>query len=215
MEFLKNFVMAALVFGLCYAAWQNQCNRTPTTASVSREEAVPAPTNSAASAQVSSTAPAPPAPPVPAAAPVPPPPVKIEMPKPNSNGFARLIWTTNLDPNSVVIVAPLNCPSLSSRKADALAQQLIKLGIPTVRTDTYRYDSPFVLMKFERTDSEIAASNAKIDAEFKVMGETLKIASRPEIFIRGNMVMMQANPSVSQVVAEYRSKTDPKSSASK
>jgi hypothetical protein len=214
MEFLKNFVLATLAFGLCYVAWQKQSNRTPSMASVSGDAAVPESTNSSASHPVSSAAPAPQAPAAAPVAPTPQPPVKLEMPKTNANGFARLIWPTNLDPNSVVIVAPLNCPSLPSRKADALAQQLTNMGISNKRTDSFGLQSPNPRID-GLTQSQINALQAKMDAEIKLIDAMIKAASKPTIFIRGNMVMMQANPSVSQVVAEYRKKPSPKSSASK
>src|SRR5919198_4039076 len=55
------------------------------------------------------------------------------------NGFVSVIMPEGASKNTVMIFAPLNCPSAGAQRADALASELTGRGIPNVRSDTYRF----------------------------------------------------------------------------
>jgi hypothetical protein len=105
----------------------------------------------------------------------------------DSNGFVPIVAASDTPPNTAVILAALNCPSAQAQRADAMAAKLHQLGIPNMRASNYslsgitREQMPMV----EQTSAVLG-------------GEV------PIVIING---MAKANPSISEVVAEYRNRT--------
>lgn len=102
------------------------------------------------------------------------------------NGFIPVTVPDAARAGSVVIYAPLNCPSHEARRADALADELGRLGIPVVRSSSFSL-----------------ALNNPSKAEMASIERTTAIiqAAAPAVFLKG---MGKSNPSLDEVVAEYR-----------
>jgi hypothetical protein len=102
----------------------------------------------------------------------------------DSNGFVSVIMPDDAPRNTVLIFAALNCPSAQAKRANAMATQLTQMGIPTQRTSNYS------AARLTRDQMPILArTNA-------VMGGEI-----PIVLING---VAKANPSVDEVVSEYR-----------
>ncbi len=101
------------------------------------------------------------------------------------NGFIGVVMPAGVPGNSVVILAPVNCPSDAAQRADALAARLSDLGIPNVRGSSYsvNIDNP--------TREQDAAMKRAVSV---LEGEI------PAVFLNG---MGKSNPTVEEVVAEY------------
>jgi hypothetical protein len=103
----------------------------------------------------------------------------------SANGFIDAAMPDGAKPGTVLVFAPVNCPSEAAQRADALAEQLTRLGIPTVRSSSYSASvtSPSAEQR-ERVERAVSVIQGEI----------------PAVFING---MAKANPSVDEVVAEY------------
>ena len=86
--------------------------------------------------------------------------------------------------DSVLILAPLNCPREGARRADALTQRLHELGIPAVRSNHYSI-------------ARVTPDNAP---NVNRAAEVLKSNVIPVVFVNGRA---KANPTSDEVVAEY------------
>ncbi len=104
----------------------------------------------------------------------------------SQNGFISVIMPDGAAANSVVILAPLNCPSDAAQRADALSARLTELGIPNVRSSSF--------------SANIAAPT---DEQSAAMKRSISILNGdiPAVFLRG---MGKANPTAAEVAAEYR-----------
>jgi len=102
------------------------------------------------------------------------------------NGFLPVPMPEGTPPNTVLVFAPLNCPKEGARRAEALSRKLTELGIRNIRTA--RYDA----VSF--TPSEEQMQNFK--RLNKVMTGEIPIA-----LVNG---MGKANPSIDELVSEYR-----------
>jgi hypothetical protein len=100
---------------------------------------------------------------------------------PDAHGFVPVAMADGAQPNTVIILAPLNCPSDAAQRAESLARRLGELGVPHVRANSY---------EFSNADPAVTARTVKI-----LEGQI------PAVIVDG---MGQANPSAEQVVAEYR-----------
>lgn len=102
------------------------------------------------------------------------------------NGFVSAAMPDGVGENTVVILAPVNCPSDAAQRADALAAELTRMGIPNVRSSSYA---------------------ANINDPTPAQEKSLKLAVEvlngpiPAVFLNGKA---KANPLLSEVVAEYR-----------
>jgi hypothetical protein len=103
----------------------------------------------------------------------------------DGNGFIPVQMPDGAQDNSVLILAPLNCPHEGARRADALAGRLRELGIPGVRSNQYSV-------------SRITRSN---QADFNRAVVVMQDNVVPVVFINGRA---KANPSVAEVVSEFR-----------
>jgi len=100
---------------------------------------------------------------------------------PSPNGFVPVAMPDDSRPNTVIILAPLNCPSDAAQRAESLSERLTSSGIPNVRSDSF-------------TSSD--ADQQRVDRTLKVLNGEI-----PAVFVNG---MAQSNPTAEQVVAEFR-----------
>jgi hypothetical protein len=101
------------------------------------------------------------------------------------SGFQPVLMPDGAKDNVVLIFAALNCPHEEAQRADALAENLTRRGIPNRRTSSYS------LKLGEKTDELQDA----VKRTMEVMNGTI-----PAVFING---MAKSNPTLDEVVAEY------------
>jgi hypothetical protein len=106
-------------------------------------------------------------------------------PGPSPNGFISAVMPDGARSNTVVILAPLNCPSAAAQRADALAQQLSRAGVPNVRSSSFSTSIP----------NPSAEQREGIERAVTVLKGEI-----PAVFVNG---MASANPSFDEVLAEY------------
>ena len=102
----------------------------------------------------------------------------------SENGFASLPPVNGQTSRKVYVLAPENCPGEDAKRADSLAADLSRKGIPVVRRDSAR----FSLSSQLESDVQTRMS--------EVMGGPL-----PIVFVDGRA---KSNPSLDEVVAEFR-----------
>jgi hypothetical protein len=102
------------------------------------------------------------------------------------NGFVQAAMPDGVSPNTVVILAPLNCPSDGAQRADNLARALEGQRIPVARSSHYS----------ARSEGFDAERKASLDRAVAVLNGEI-----PAVFVNG---MAKSNPSADEVVAEYR-----------
>jgi hypothetical protein len=102
----------------------------------------------------------------------------------DSNGFVPVATPAGAAPDVAVILAALNCPSAQAKRADFMSKQLSQMGIPNQRANNY-------------------AVSSITRAQMPLLKQTSAVLSGeiPIVTING---MAKANPSVDEVVAEYR-----------
>lgn len=105
---------------------------------------------------------------------------------PNANGFVPVVMPEDAAPDTVLILAPVDCPSDAAQRADALARELTRRGIPNAR------GSSFSIAISNPTDEQQAAVKRAVSI---FNGEV------PAVFVNG---MAKSNPSAAEVVAEFR-----------
>jgi hypothetical protein len=103
-----------------------------------------------------------------------------------SNGFVNVVMPDGARNNTVLIFAPVNCSSEAAQRADGLATELTRLGIPNERSS--RFSSSINNPSSEQQDG-VQRAVAVINGEI------------PAVFING---MAKANPTVEDVVAEFK-----------
>jgi hypothetical protein len=101
------------------------------------------------------------------------------------NGFVSVIMPEGARRNTVIIFAPLNCPSDAAQRAAHLADELTSRGIPNVRSDSY--------------DATVTNPTADQEANIKRTNDVVN-AGVPAVFINGRA---KANPTLDEVIAEY------------
>ena len=104
----------------------------------------------------------------------------------SERGFVSILMPVVVPPGTVLILAPLNCPSEAAQRADDLEKQLAQRRIPTRRSAS---DS---ITLVDPTPEQMAA--------LRNLVAILK-GPPPTVLINGRG---KANPSVDEVVAEYR-----------
>jgi len=98
------------------------------------------------------------------------------------NGFVALPPVTGASSKAVLIVAAENCPEEAGQRADRLAEQLARDGVPVSRIHDVNFSIP-------NGDSSVAAQ------VMSVMNSEL-----PIVFVRGKA---KSNPTLEEVKAEY------------
>lgn len=102
----------------------------------------------------------------------------------DSNGFVPVLVASGTPKNTAVILAALNCPSAQAKRADAMASRLSELGIPNFRSSSYG------------VGGVTRDQAALIEQTSAVLGGEI-----PVVIVNG---MAKANPTIDEVVAEYR-----------
>lgn len=100
------------------------------------------------------------------------------------NGFVPVQMPDGAAHDTVLILAPLNCPSAGARRADALAARLTTLGIPNVRMNQYEISAP-------TRDMQSGIKHA-----FAILNGDI-----PAVMINGRG---KSNPTADEVATEYR-----------
>lgn len=103
----------------------------------------------------------------------------------SSDGFVSVEMPGNTPPNTVLVLAPANCPSEQAQRAEALIQALQHQGISVARGNS---------IDFNITNPS-AEQRAAVDRTVEVFKQ-----GAPAVFING---MGMSNPSVAQVTAVY------------
>lgn len=102
----------------------------------------------------------------------------------DSNGFVPVQMPDGAPPDTVLILAPINCPSAAAKRADALAASLSALGIPNVRRNSYS-------IARVTPDMQTGIKNAV----------ALRDGEIPLVMLNGKG---KANPTAEEVSTEYR-----------
>ncbi len=102
------------------------------------------------------------------------------------NGFLPVPMPDGAVRNTVWVFAPINCPREGAQRAGALAKRLTDLGISNLKADHY--------------GSQSFAPNPEVEAGFKRLN-TVMTGELPIVLING---MGKANPSIDEVVSEYK-----------
>lgn len=102
------------------------------------------------------------------------------------NGFVAVVMPDGSAPDTVIILAPLNCPSDAARRADGLARELARHHIPYTRTASF---SAVIDDPTPQQQAELQRAATVLDGPI------------PAVFING---MAKANPTAEEVLAEYR-----------
>lgn len=105
---------------------------------------------------------------------------------PNPNGFVRVEMPDGASRNTVLVLAPPNCPSEQARRAESLVASLASQGIPVTRGSGIGFEVA------DPTPEQIAGIERAVAVFQK---------GAPAVFVNG---MAMSNPTASQVVAEYR-----------
>jgi hypothetical protein len=104
----------------------------------------------------------------------------------SSSGFVSLPAVRGQSPTAVLVVAAEDCPHEDAQRADRLADDLSRSGLPVVRTHSIGFDIP-------------NGGQADLDKINQVMTGQL-----PVVFVRGRA---KANPTLEEVVAEFKGTT--------
>lgn len=101
----------------------------------------------------------------------------------DSNGFVPVAASADAPSHTVVILAPLNCPSAQAKRADVMAEQLTQMGIPSTRLNHY------------------SVQNLPMSQPLMLRTHAVLGGKAPIVVIDG---MAKNNPKVSEVAAEYQ-----------
>lgn len=101
----------------------------------------------------------------------------------SAGGFVPLPTPAGASPKQVLVIAPENCTADGARRADELANDLTRQNIPVLRTHNVNF-------QFENPDPGLMQRL-----------NTVMNGDVPIVFVRGRA---KANPTLAEVVAEYR-----------
>jgi hypothetical protein len=101
----------------------------------------------------------------------------------SQNGFVSLPPVTGASARDVLVIAAENCPHEAAQRADELARQLSRAGIPVTRLHQANFS-------IENNDSSV------MDKVLSVMNGPL-----PIVFVAGKA---KSDPSIEEVIAEYQ-----------
>lgn len=103
------------------------------------------------------------------------------------NGFVPVEMPGGVARNTVLVLAPRNCPSEQAQRTEALVAELTGQGVPVVRGDSFEFDVA------DPTPEQMAGIDRAIEV-FK--------RGAPAVFVNG---MAMSKPTAAQTLAEYRS----------
>jgi hypothetical protein len=102
----------------------------------------------------------------------------------DGNGFVPVEMPDGAPRDTVLILAPLNCPSVGAKRAEALAGRLRELGIPNIRTSQYAV-AGLTPDRRAGVDHAVAIMKGQV----------------PAVMINGRA---KANPTADEVAGEFR-----------
>ena len=104
----------------------------------------------------------------------------------DASAFVAVEMPGGMRPNTVLVLAPANCPSEQAQRSEALIRELDRAGIPVVR------DSGFAFDVADPTTEQMQG-----------IKRALAVARRgaPVVFVNG---LAMANPTAEQTIAAYR-----------
>jgi hypothetical protein len=106
----------------------------------------------------------------------------------NANGFVELPTAPDgQNRNTVYVVAAENCPHEAAQRADRLAEALVGRNVPVERTHHVSFSTLTDMTQAQRVSA--------------VMNSEL-----PIVFVNGHA---KSNPSIDEVISEYRSRNSP------
>lgn len=113
-------------------------------------------------------------------------PGKVDMATVGASDFVQIEMPGGVARNTVLVLAPPNCPSEQAERTDALVRELTRAGIPVKRDSGFDFDvaNP-TAEQIERIDRTVAV--------FK--------RGAPAVFVNG---LGMSNPTVEQTIAAYR-----------
>ena len=103
------------------------------------------------------------------------------------NGFVPVEMPGGVTRNTVLVLAPRNCPSEQAQRSEALVAELTGQGVPVMRGDSFEFD----------VENPTREQMAGIDRAIEVFER-----GAPAVFVNG---MAMSKPTASQTLAEYRS----------
>jgi hypothetical protein len=110
--------------------------------------------------------------------------ISTAMASADANGFVELPPARGQNPDTVYVVAAVNCPHEAAQRADRLAKDLDDKGIPVVRTNNVGFTA-------------VGVDQATVDRVRAIMDGPL-----PIVFVHGRA---KSAPSLEDVEAEFRS----------
>lgn len=110
----------------------------------------------------------------------------VEAAMTSENGFVAMPSVEGQSTDAVLVVAAENCPHEDAQRADSLAADLSRKGVPVVRTHTINFNLP-------------GPDSAVVDRINSVMTGSL-----PIVFVHGRA---KPNPTLEEVVDEYQNAT--------
>jgi hypothetical protein len=105
----------------------------------------------------------------------------------DTSGFVAVQMPGGVQRNTVLVLAPANCPSDQAQRTEALIQALGRAGIPVVRDSGFAFD----------VENPTAEQLARVDRAVAVFRR-----GAPAVFVNG---LAMSNPSAGQTIAAYRS----------
>ena len=102
------------------------------------------------------------------------------------NGFVPVEMPGGVARNTVLVLAPRNCPSEQAQRTEALVEELTSQGIPVSRGDSFEFD----------VEDPTQEQRAGIDRAIEVFKR-----GAPAVFVNG---MAMSKPTATQALAEYR-----------
>jgi len=105
--------------------------------------------------------------------------------QPSPNGFIATAMPEGAQANTVLILAPVNCPSKEAQRADALSRKLTGMSVPNKRANSFSL----------KIDNPSPEQQAGMRRAADVLGGEI-----PAVFVNG---MGKSNPTADEVAAEY------------
>lgn len=104
----------------------------------------------------------------------------------NPGPFVATAMPDGAKKNTVLILAPLNCPSAAAKRADALAEQLNHMSIPTERGNSFSL----------HIQNPTPEQQAGMEQAAAILGGEI-----PAVFVNG---MGKSNPTADEAAEAYR-----------
>ncbi len=104
----------------------------------------------------------------------------------NPSGFVSVVMPGEWDPNTVWVLAPVNCPSDAALRAEHLVLALKSEGIPAAQVN-------HVMVQVTDADDATTAALQRLDRILK--------GAVPAVLVNG---MGKANPTADEVIREFR-----------